>query len=71
MDSSLSKIGQLFELVSLKLPTKSSTLFIFTIVVSSDIWHSHLEHVFSKLKFSISSGYLDSVKNTTIDYFSC
>ena len=61
------KIGRLFELTSLRFPTK-----LLAGVVSSHVWHSRLGHL-SKIRLSslISNGTVRQVKSEYFDCFSC
>ena len=64
------KVGHLFELVSLKVPSVAVTRC--ATLVSPELWHSRLSHVsFSRLRSLISSGVLAHVDINKVDCQPC
>lgn len=65
------KIGWIFDLSSLQLPSHLSTL-IATLATSSHLWHSQFGHAsFSRVQILASQCHLGSVDFESLDYISC
>jgi hypothetical protein len=66
------KIGRLFELCNLKIPSHMVSSSAVTTTLSPDLWHSRLGQAFlSRLQLLASQGHLGSVSFHKFDYMSC
>ncbi|KAL5762227.1 hypothetical protein ACOSP7_018491 [Xanthoceras sorbifolium] len=68
------KVGRLFELISLHLPSQdlSPHQSAASVLSSLSLWHSRLGHIsFSRLRSLISSGHLGSITDEHFDCISC
>ena len=66
------KVGRMFEVHDLKIPSQVVSAATTTATFSPDLWHAHLGHPsLSHLQLLASQGYLGSVQCQNFDCTSC